>query len=508
MEETDMCHSIPVARALHQAIPNTCTAKTLGFSERLTIGVQALAGQQTITYIAAQNDVSRKFVYQQAATAQTALDEAFASSQGDDEVLFHLPVTKNWLKQFIMALLLIGHCSLRGVVEILRDLFNHPIAVGSVHNVFQSAFAKATLINQQQNLGAIHIAALDEIFQGPPILVGADTASTYCFLLSVEDHRDADTWAVRYLELQDRGFAPEATIADFGLGLRAGQKVALPGIPCRGDVFHAVYEITPLVTYLENRACDTISAHDKLTHKKAQLKKKGRSTAKLNLQTALAGRAAGKAIALADDVRCLVRWLQYDVLAVSGLPYADRCQLYDFIVAELKTRASLYPHRIDPVCTLLANQREHLLAFAAQLEQDLTALATEFQVSLDTVREVLDVQKLDGRRPQRWRREEALWKKLGGLFWHLNTAVQKLAKQVVRASSVIENLNSRLRNYFFLRREVGPEYLAVLQFFLNHRRFLRSEHPERVGKSPAEMLTGATHPHWLEMLGYKLFSRN
>jgi hypothetical protein len=32
--------------------------------------------------------------------------------------------------------------------------------------------------------------------------------------------------------------------------------------------------------------------------------------------------------------------------------------------------------------------------------------------------------------------------------------------------------------------------------------------PERVGKSPAELLTGQTHPHWLEMLGYRLFSRN
>jgi hypothetical protein len=508
MEETGMCHSIPVARALHQAIPNTCTAKTLGASEKLTIGVQALAGQQTITYIAAQNDVSRKFVYQQAATAQTALDEAFASSQGDDNVLFHLPVTKNWLEQFVLALPLIGHCSLRGVVEILRDLFDHSLSVGTVHNIFRSAVAKATLVNNQQNLADIHIPALDEIFQGPPILVGADTASTYCFLLSVEDHRDADTWGVRLLELQDRGFAPEATVADFGLALRAGQKLVMPDVPCRGDVFLALYEITPVVTYLENRAYETINAHDKLTHKKAQLKKKGQRTSKLIRKTVLAGQAAAKAIALAADVGWLVRWLQYDVLAVSGLPYADRCQLYDFIVAELKTRALLCPHRIDPVCTLLTNQREHLLAFAAQLEQDLTALATEFQVSLDTVREVLDVQKLDGRRPQRWRREEALRKKLGGLFWHLNTAVQELAKKVVRASSVIENLNSRLRNYFFLRREVGPEYLAVLQFFLNHRRFLRSEHPERVGKSPAELLTGETHPHWLEMLGYKLFSRN
>jgi len=48
----------------------------------------------------------------------------------------------------------------------------------------------------------------------------------------------------------------------------------------------------------------------------------------------------------------------------------------------------------------------------------------------------------------------------------------------------------------------------LLQFFLNHRRFLRSERPERVGKSPAELLTGKAHPHWLEMLGYSRFSRN
>jgi len=42
----------------------------------------------------------------------------------------------------------------------------------------------------------------------------------------------------------------------------------------------------------------------------------------------------------------------------------------------------------------------------------------------------------------------------------------------------------RLRNYFFLRRQLGPQYLDLLQFFLNHRTFMRSECPERVGKVP------------------------
>jgi hypothetical protein len=34
--------------------------------------------------------------------------------------------------------------------------------------------------------------------------------------------------------------------------------------------------------------------------------------------------------------------------------------------------------------------------------------------------------------------------------------VAELADQTVRASSVIENLHSRLRSYFFLRRHPGP----------------------------------------------------
>ena len=77
----------------------------------------------------------------------------------------------------------------------------------------------------------------------------------------------------------------------------------------------------------------------------------------------------------------------------------------------------------------------------------------------------------------------------------------------MRASSLVENVNSRLRNYFFLRRQLGADYLALLQFYLNHRRFLRSEHQERVGKSPVELLSGHEHSHWLEMLGYQRFRR-
>ncbi len=71
-----------------------------------------------------------------------------------------------------------------------------------------------------------------------------------------------------------------------------------------------------------------------------------------------------------------------------------------------------------------------------------------------------------------------------------------------RCSSMVENLNSRLRNYFTLRRQLGSEYLGLLEFFLNHRTFLRSRVPERVDKSPKQLMTGSEHPHWLTMLGF------
>ncbi len=86
-------------------------------------------------------------------------------------------------------------------------------------------------------------------------------------------------------------------------------------------------------------------------------------------------------------------------------------------------------------------------------------------------------------------------------------AVSEALKQTPRASSMVENLNSRLRNYFFLRRSLGDDYLNLLQFFLNHRQFMRSLKPERVGKSPKELLTRQPHPHWLELLGFERFQR-
>jgi hypothetical protein len=207
-------------------------------------------------------------------------------------------------------------------------------------------------------------------------------------------------------------------------------------------------------------------------------------------------------------VAVLLGWLRDDVLAVAGPAFATRPALYDFVVAELHARVPGCRHRLEPVVKHLVAQRDDVLAFARILDAELGELAAEFQVPPELPREVLQVEALDPRRPRRWQREAELRQRLGGRFFALWEAVGAVARQAVRASAVVENLNSRLRHYFFLRRHLGADYLTLLQFFLNHRRFVRSAHPERVGKSPRELLTGAAQPHWLELLGYRRFSRN
>ena len=163
---------------------------------------------------------------------------------------------------------------------------------------------------------------------------------------------------------------------------------------------------------------------------------------------------------------------------------------------------------MDPVVRAPSNQRDQLPAFAAQVDRDLAAPAVQFQLPVATLREVFTIEALHWDSPARRPREAARRERLGCRFFEVSAVVAELVKRTTRASSVRENPNSRLRNDFFLRRHLGPDCPALLQFFLNHRRFLRSERPERVGKSPAELLTGEERPHWLEMPGYARFSRN
>jgi hypothetical protein len=173
----------------------------------------------------------------------------------------------------------------------------------------------------------------------------------------------------------------------------------------------------------------------------------------------------------------------------------------------MRLREHLAPHRIRPVRVALQNQRDDLLAFAEDIDQKLAAVALEHKVSIEDVREVFELGHFAPVDPAHWQKDSALWRRLGARYPLVREAVGQVVESTVRASSMVENLNSRLRCYFFLRRQLGPDYLELLRFFLNHRRYPRSRKDARAGKSPAEILHGRPFSHWLEQLGFTRFSR-
>jgi transposase len=472
--------------------------------------VQALGRIEPITRLAQRHDVSRKFVYQQVEKATNALDQAFQRRpSAESKVLFWLPVSKDWLEQLVLSLTLICHSSYRGVMELLDTMFDYrQISLGGIHNLLQRAVEKAQNLNDAEDLSAIHVGAHDEIYQaGQPVLVGMDVVSTYCYLLEAAEHCDETTWGVHLLEQMDHGLHLDYTIADAGQALRAGQKAAWGALPCHGDVFHAEKSLNEVAWFLARRARACTLVCQKIERKYQQIERACKRQT-LGRKLSLARREQQKALALAADIRVLADWMGQDVLALAGGRLAEREELYDFIVMELQQRQGLCPHRIGPVVRTLRNQRTRLLAFVEVLQEKFSDIARRFGVSLSTVQALCEVEALDQRTALYWQRTAQIQTRLKGRGYRVQQAVLEAMAQTPRASSMVENLNSRLRNYFFLRRQIGHGYLHLLRFFLNHRCFLRSDRPERVGKSPAELLAGHAHPHWLEMLGYTRFHRN
>ena len=147
----------------------------------------------------------------------------------------------------------------------------------------------------------------------------------------------------------------------------------------------------------------------------------------------------------------------------------------------------------------LQNQQDDILGFAQVLDDKLNDIAQQLKTPLPLVREMCLLFRKQPTSNAYWPAWNQLQQKLSGQFHSLYEAVRKAMKQTPRVSSMVENLNSRLRNYFFLRKQLGSNYLTLLQFFLNSRQFMRSECEERVGKSPTELMTGESHPNWLEL---------
>ena len=113
------------------ATGSTSLAGHLDAQQRQDLAVVVLVGG-CVTDLARQNEVSRKFIYQQKEQAQQALQESFTPSAPDEKVLFYLPVTKKWLYGVVLGLLLTCRSSFRCIQQLLADHFGYSLSLARI----------------------------------------------------------------------------------------------------------------------------------------------------------------------------------------------------------------------------------------------------------------------------------------------------------------------------------------------------------------------------------------
>ena len=165
------------------------------------------------------------------------------------------------------------------------------------------------------------------------------------------------------------------------------------------------------------------------------------------------------------------------------------------------------PHRIATLRVTLENKRNAALGFVEVLDNKFVAISEQFSVDIQTIWSMCLLQRCKALELNYTHRSAPLEKELSHRFDDIEDAVIDALASTERTSSMIENLNGRVRRHLRYRQESGHGFLDLLRFYLNHTPFNRSTRVERHKKSPAEILSGKPHPHWLEMLGYTRFKR-
>ena len=257
--------------------PRLYPAITMNATEKKLLGLQSLQQQTTISSLAKQNKVSRKFANSQKNKIVAAVEHAFESPVHHEPVLFNLPVTQSWLQQFVLSLVFDGHASFRGVQKSMQSLLDHHCSIGTIFNMVHSLIPKATAITTEQDLSGVKLGANDELFQHhKPVLTGVDLYSLYCYLLAEEKQRDGETWAVHLLDLEKQQFNPERVIADLGQGLRSGLALVYPNTPCDIDHFHILRDLFAVRRSFRNHLKSAISYHSTLVKKIQKAQQLGR----------------------------------------------------------------------------------------------------------------------------------------------------------------------------------------------------------------------------------------
>ena len=484
-------YSMPLPKK-EQASETKSESPNYGDSEKFIIGCRAVAGVP-VTELHEQIGMSRSYIYQQ----KKQVMEYAASLDDPRKSGKIIELDKSLIKKAVVSLMLDCGSSTEGVQRFFEAVFGMHISIGKISSIMKDASEKVYKFDESISLEGISQGANDEIFQGnTPIFTGIDPVSTYCYLLEEASDRSAETWATYLQDRKDHGLELKTPINDGGTGLIAGTLEVYSDAKMQRDTFHASHEMGKEVARVERKAYAKINEEYDL--KKRMDGRRPKQKTKEKLEEVIP--ETRDAIETYDVLSILFEWFK-ELLGFSGYNLEDTTNLIEFILQEMEKVAKDNPG-IQKECEKVRKILPHLLLFIDRLEEEMRQRAEELGIPYEAF-ELMYRQRSFGTDSQEYQHMEyQIVMMLMERYDEIRAEFQKILSEIKKASSLVENLNGRIRRYINLKRVVPTRFFVLLKVYFNTRRYRRSRVKERVGKSPLELLTGKEQPDFYEILGF------
>jgi len=463
-------------------------------TERNIIGCKAISGTSAID-LSNEYGINREFIYSQKNRINNIIE---LNSKLYKETIVILDEAMK--EKIIVACMLICKASTEDTQRLLKTVFNVWISIGKISRIINEAATKADIWNSSIDLSGIKIGANDEIFQGnTPILVGVEPNSTFTYMIQEAESRDSTTWGYHLLEKEkSQGLHLEMTVNDGGSGLRKGIEEAFPNVSEQLDTFHTEYDLSKAVRALERDSYKAIDAEEKLEKKMLSSKAKLTQEDWDKYEKTVEKRSKSKRDF--EILKVLYMWI-IELLSVGGYFYNERVELLNFVILEMEKLDLKNTYFLKSLKFIKGNLHD-ILYFVKNAEIKIQNFSTKECIPEEVLRKMWEQLRYSSASAKYNYIEAEIGVMLGDRYDEIRMKWDCFIKQIVRASSIVECINSLIRPYINLKKSVPAKFFSLMQFYFNTRKYRRSGRKERVGKSPIELLTGNEYADPLTILGY------